>query len=128
LIRYRPAPDVQERVRELAGSLGLGHVDPDRVICLRSEGSRSPRALARIYGLPRVWQRALGLAPMYVIEVISERFDALGEEERDRVLIHELLHIPRGFGGGLRGHKAINRRAVDRLYSLLRSKGGAGSR
>ncbi|MEM3589787.1 MAG: putative metallopeptidase, partial [Candidatus Bathyarchaeia archaeon] len=87
------------------------------------------RALARIHGLPRVWQRALASDPLYVIEVISERFDALGPDERDKVLIHELLHIPKGFGGGLRGHKkAINRKRVDRLYSMLVSRAGASSR
>ncbi|MEM3023045.1 MAG: putative metallopeptidase [Candidatus Bathyarchaeia archaeon] len=129
MIRYYPAPDIQERVRELVGSLGFDHIDADRVICLRSRGSRASRALARIHGLPRVWQRALSSGPLYVIEVISERFDALDGEERDKVLIHELLHIPKGFGGGLRGHKkAINRRRVDRLHSMLRPKAGADPR
>ncbi|MEM2226455.1 MAG: putative metallopeptidase [Candidatus Bathyarchaeia archaeon] len=129
MIRYYPAPDIQERVKELVGSLGFDHIDVDRVICLRSRGSKASRALARIHGLPRVWQRALASDPLYVIEVISERFDALGPDERDKVLIHELLHIPKGFGGGLRGHKkAINRKRVDRLYSMLVSRAGASSR
>lgn len=129
MIRYRPAPDIQQRVRELVASLGFDHIDADRVICLRSEGSKASRALARIHGLPRVWQKALASDPIYVIEAISERFDALDPEERDRVLIHELLHIPKGFGGGLRGHKkAINRRVVDNLHSMLRSMAGVGSR
>ena len=129
MIRYYPAPDIHGRIRELAASLGFDHIDADRVVCIRSRGSKASRALARIHGLPRIWQEALASDPVYIIEVISERFDALDEEAKDKVLIHELLHIPKGFGGGLRGHKkAINRRRVEQLYSLLGSRAGVGSR
>jgi predicted metallopeptidase len=58
----------------------------------------------------------------YVIEVISERYDRLDQEGREKVVIHELLHIPFSFGGGFRGHSGwISERNVDRLYELLRN-------
>jgi predicted metallopeptidase len=55
-----------------------------------------------------------------VIEVISERYDRLGETEKERTLIHELLHIPKGFSGGFRPHKGyINKKRVNELHQQL---------
>ena len=62
--------------------------------------------------------------PTYVIEVISERYDSLSDEEKEKTLIHELLHIPKGFSGGFRPHKGyISRRQVEELHrSLLKRR------
>lgn len=53
------------------------------------------RTVARIHGLGKIWQETLNSPPAYIIiEVISERYDRLTEEEKDKTLTHELLHIP----------------------------------
>lgn len=118
-IAWEVAPDVQARMVRIVEGLGLAHVDPGRIVCLRSTGSKA-RFLARIWPLDRVWQLALGVEPHYVIEVKHERFDHLTEPQRDRVLIHELLHIPRTFSGAVLPHRhaggRIDERAVDRLF------------
>lgn len=116
-IVYRPAEDVRKDVGDLISSLSLGHIEPSRVICYRSTGSRSRRIVARCYSLSKIWQDALGIPSHYIIEVISERYDRLPEEERIKVLIHELMHIPKCFGGGLRPHSGcVTRRAVEENY------------
>jgi predicted metallopeptidase len=67
-----------------------------------------------------LWQRALDIQASYLIEVISERFDKLSQEEKEKVIIHELLHVPQGFGGGFRPHKGyITRKKIDALYAKL---------
>ncbi len=120
---YEEAPDVKERLRHLVKVLGFSHVDLSRVFCVRSRGART-RAIARIYCLPRVWREVLGLPPMYVVEVVSEKFDQLSQEEKDLVLIHELLHIPKGFTGGLRRHGPhVNDRVARELLKRLKSGG-----
>ncbi len=116
-IAYVPADDVKELVAEIVERLSLSHIDPGRVVCFRSRGSRSKRCVARCYSLLKIWQRALGLPAHYVIEVISERFDRLSDEDRVKVVIHELLHIPRSFGGGLRPHRGyVTQRRVNDYY------------
>ena len=113
------APDIQKEIKTLINKLDFTTFDPQRIICFRSFGSKS-RARARIWGFPRVWQQALNLKPHYVIEVLSEKFDKLNEKERKKILIHELLHIPKNFSGSLlphrqRGGKTINGE-VKRLF------------
>jgi predicted metallopeptidase len=95
----------------------MTHIDETRVICLRSEGSGSRRVIARCHGLPRIMQLALNKQPHYVIEVLSEEFDQLSQEDQTKVLIHEVLHIPHSFGGGFRAHKPfVTRAKVQRMY------------
>jgi predicted metallopeptidase len=70
-----------------------------------------------------MWQEALVRPPAYVIEVISERYDRLSEEEKEKTVIHELLHIPKGFSGGFRPHRGyISRKRVERLHRTLQEK------
>ena len=81
-IEYVDAPDVKRRVDEIVEGLGLSYIKRDFVFCVRSGGSRSIRTLARIHGLGRIWQKTLNLPPIYIIEVISEQYDRLPEEEK----------------------------------------------
>jgi predicted metallopeptidase len=116
-IAYRPAEDVREDVGDLIASLSLGHIDPSRIICYRSTGSKSRRTVARCYALSKIWQDALKIPSYYIIEVISEHYDHLSEEDQAKVLIHELMHIPKCFGGGLRPHGGcVTHRAVEETY------------
>jgi predicted metallopeptidase len=123
-IDWQVAPDVQVRVVAIIEGLGMAHIDPQRIVCVRSTGS-SARFLARIWPLARVWQLALGVEPHYVIEVKHERFDKLDEDEQDHVLIHELLHIPRTFSGAVLPHRhsggRIDERSVDVLHRRWRA-------
>src|SRR2546422_4181752 len=74
-----------------------------------------------MWGLPPVFQDALHLQPHSVIEFMVPAFDRLPHEEQDRVIIHELLHIPRTFSGGIRPERSpsmgINPHTVERDYS-----------
>ena len=122
-LKYVEASDVKMLVNEIIDGLDLFHVVPQFVYCYRSKGSKSKRTVARIHGLSRIWQEALVRSPAYVIEVISERYDRLSEEEKEKTLIHELLHIPKGFSGGFRPHKGyIDRKRVDKLHKELLQK------
>jgi len=59
----------------------------------------------------------------YVIEVLTERFDSYGKVEQDKILIHELMHIPKTFSGALVPHfcfgKRINSKSVEEMYRKL---------
>lgn len=118
------APDISSELKRIVVRLDLTHVKPDNIVSFRSFGSSS-RAIARIWSLPRIWQIALKKEAHYCIEVISERFDKLSVPEKEKVLIHELLHIPKNFSGSLLPHRGrgrrIDRKTVDSWHSLLKS-------
>jgi predicted metallopeptidase len=119
-IKYFEAPEIKEQVDQLAMECEFYHVKPQLVFCVRSKGSKAKRTIARIHGLGKIWQGVLKQPPTYTIEVISEIFDKISPEDRERVLIHELMHIPGGFSGGFRPHKGyVERKNVDTVYKKL---------
>jgi len=122
-IAYSEAPDVKKLADEITESLGFYHVVHQFVFCVRSKGSSSKRVIARIHGFGRIWQETLNLPASYVIEVISERYDRLSEEEKEKTIIHELLHIPKGFAGGFRPHKGyIDHEIVEHLHRTFKQQ------
>ena len=102
-VEWVNAPDIKKRVIVLVKKLNENHLDISRLFFFRSHYTKT-RAIARIWAFPRIWQLALKQKPAYSIEIISERFDHLSNPEKDKVLIHELAHIPQNFSGSLVPH------------------------
>jgi len=119
-IKYFEAPEIKKQVDQLAEECEFYHVVPQFVYCVRSRGSKARRTIARIHGLGKIWQGVLNLPATYTIEVISEIFDKMTPEDKERTLIHELMHIPGGFSGGFRPHKGyVERKDVEAVYKKL---------
>ena len=114
-IRYELAEDIQKEVNEISKTL-FPHVKLDSVVCLRSFGSSSRGTIARCHALGKAMQLALGRKGFYVIEVINKRFDKMSEVEKTKTLIHELMHIPKSFGGGFIHHNIVHERNVNKMY------------
>ncbi len=115
-IKYNEALDIKFNVKKICVVLGMNHVNLNRVYCIRSHESSSRNIIARCHTLPKILQQVLEIEPAYVIEILSEKFDKMSEEDQMKTLIHELAHIPKTFGGGFRHHDFVNRRMVDKLY------------
>lgn len=115
-----PAPDIDRMVRRLVPRLPFAYIDPTKITCMRSTHATS-RARARIWSFPKIWQMALNHPPHYIIEVLSQHFDHLSDDDKTRVIIHELMHIPKNFSGALVPHhglhKRIDHRTVETLFS-----------
>lgn len=114
------AKDIQTQISQIVKTLNLVHIDKKRLVCFRSFGSSS-RARARIWGFPKIWQMALKLPAHYCLEVLAEKFDHLNSADQTRVLIHELLHIPKNFSGSLLPHGTkraylVNNQRVESLF------------
>lgn len=116
-MKYVLDPKLQDYVKMATKKLGLNYIDPGRVRVVRSSGSRSRNTVARIHGMPKAIQVALSLESHYVIEILSERFDALDEEAKKKVILHELLHIPVNFGGGVVNHGSKDFDRLEGMYS-----------
>lgn len=113
------ADDVRTMMIDIVTKLNMRYIDTDRVYCVRSSGSKA-RAYARVWGLSRIFQIAAGYPATYVIEVLSEHFDSLAQDRKQRVIIHELLHIPKTFSGALKSHSArhykVNHHEVEKHF------------
>mgnify|MGYP001613730762 CR=1 FL=1 len=114
-MKYIDAPDLKKRVEEVAKTLDMEHLDLNRIECLRSFGSSSRRTIARCHALGKMMQKAMKTNAFYAIEFL-ERFDKMNQIEQDKVIIHELMHIPKSFGGGFRHHDFVCERNIDIMY------------
>ena len=123
---WEEAKDVKKDIKELVRIIGMDHIDTDRIHCYRTSGSKS-RAYARTWSFPKIFQRALNVEAAYVIEVLSHYYDRLNEDEKKKVLIHELLHIPQNFSGALLPHVTRTRhigRLTNKLYKEYQAAKG----
>ena len=114
-MRYDYAPDLKERLVEMVKTLEMSHIDINRVECLRSFGSSTKRTIARCHTIGKVMQKGMKVPAFYTIEFL-EKFDKMSKTEQDKVIIHELLHIPKTFGGGFRQHDFVCEENIDKLH------------
>jgi len=122
MITYRRDTEIDERLIEIVKKLNMRHIDISRVVALSSRGTKSRRVIARCHVLSRAFQEALGIDAHYVIEIVSEQYERLDEEEKTKTLIHELMHIPKAFGGGFRHHgDYVTRRNVEMMYNQYKN-------
>ena len=116
-IKYFPAEDVKKEAEELVKTLNWTHVDFNHLGFLRSKGSSARGTIARCHALGKAMQMAMGRQKgFYLIEVISERFDKMPKENQTKTIIHELMHIPKTFGGGFIHHNVVCEDNVDVVF------------
>lgn len=121
---WQEALDVRKDLIHICDILSMSHIDMERIFCYRTEGSKA-RAYARTWAFPKIFQRALAVQPAYVIEVLSKYYDRLSDDEKKKVLIHELLHIPKNFSGALLPHHTKDRhlgRTAHQLFKEYKKK------
>jgi len=118
VIRYNHAPDIQKKAEKIVTKLNWNHVLLEHVAFIRSIGSKARRTIARCHALGKAMQIGMNRTKgFYLIEVISEKFDKLPEEEQTKVIIHELMHIPKSFGGGFIHHNKVHDKSVNYVYN-----------
>ena len=122
-MQYEIAPEIKKTVDVLIDRLKFSFIKKTSVYCIRSFDAKT-RAIARIWGMSRLFAEVAGLTPTYIIEVNAKRFDKLGERDKIKTLIHELMHIPKTFSGALLSHRGryhrINDKEVEKVLALLR--------
>ena len=120
-MKYIFAPDIQEVAEEISKIL-FPHVDLNRVKCFRSYGTSSRGTIARCHTIGKLMQKAMNVQAFYTLEFLSERFDKFSKEEQIKVIIHELMHIPKSFGGGFRHHDHVCTKNVENNYKEYKLK------
>ena len=120
-MKYEFASDIQETAEEISKML-FPHVWVERIKCFRSYGSSTRRTIARCHALGKIMQKAMGVKAFYVLEFLSERFGKLKEEDQIKTIIHELMHIPKTFGGGFKHHDVVTEKNVNLIYKTYLGK------
>lgn len=111
---------LQLEMEEIIASLDMSHIQPKRIFCYRTSGSKA-RAYARIWSFPKIFQQVLDIEPAYVMEIITEKFERLNATDKKKVIIHELLHIPKNFSGSLLPH-SYGRTKIEKEVDVLYKK------
>lgn len=121
-MKYEIAPEIKKQVDLLIKKLQFEHIKPKQVYCIRSFDAQT-RAIARIWGMAKLFTEVVGIPPHYIIEVNAKRFDKLSTRDKMKTLIHELMHIPKTFSGALLSHHGpyhrINDREVERILKEI---------
>lgn len=121
-MRYEKAEDLKKRAEYIVRKMNWKHIDLANVGFLRSFGSCSRGTIARCHAMGKAMQLALDRKGFYLLEFISERFDRMSKEDQTRVIIHELMHIPKTFGGGFIHHDKVNDKTVENIYLEFKRK------
>lgn len=121
MVIWENAPDIKKRLLLLTRELKIDWLDTAKIFCFRSSNAKT-RAYARIWGLSRIWQQALELRPAYILEVISEKYEKLSPKQKDKILLHELVHIPKNFSGALIPHTRRGKRSFRGKFHALHGK------
>jgi len=120
-MRYEFAPDLQIKADEISKVL-FPHVIVERVKCFRSYGTSSRGTIARCHTIGKLMQKAVGVKAHYALEFLHERFDKLSETDQLKVIIHELMHIPKSFGGGFKHHDYVCEKNINKCYVEYKKK------
>jgi predicted metallopeptidase len=99
---YIRLTSLEEEIKEAVLRHGLGHLLGVEIAVVYNSRAKSS-AVARIWGLSRIFQVAYGWRPAYVIELLAS-FKRLACEQKVKTLAHKLAHIPATASGALRPH------------------------
>ncbi|MDO8646921.1 MAG: putative metallopeptidase [Candidatus Diapherotrites archaeon] len=122
-MRYEHSEEWTLRAKEIAKILGMDYIDLERIACVKSQGSKSRRTIARIHTIGKVMQLGMQQKPFYTIELITEHFDKQERQYQDRTIVHELMHIPEGFKGGFRQHRPfVTQKTVEAMFQKLKEQ------
>src|SRR3989339_1941774 len=121
-MKYALAPEIKTKIALLVEKLNFAHLKVEQIHCIRSFDAKT-RAIARIWGMSKLFSEVAGIKPQYIIEVNAKKFDKLDRREQVKTLIHELMHIPKTFSGALLSHRgryhAINDREVEKILKSM---------
>ena len=116
-LRVKRDLKAEKVARELVTILDIPHVKPESIRVVRTNSDS--RAYARVWGVNKILQVALGTGPTYVIELVEPKFGRLDCYQKILTLVHEIAHIPRTFSGYVRPHNEYFRRDLRKMKRAL---------
>jgi predicted metallopeptidase len=111
-----------QKIAEEISKLLFPHVKIERVKCFRSYGSSTKTTIARCHTMGKLMQLAVGVDAHYALEFLMPQFEKQSKEEQIKTVIHELMHIPKSFGGGFRHHDWVCEKNINLMYNTYMAK------
>lgn len=112
-LKYDYSESLQVLAEDISRRL-FPYILTSRIKCLRSEGAKS-HVFARCHVLSSMMCVAMSCKPLYVFEFVREKFDKLVTEKKVKVVISQLMNIPKSFNGKFNNIK-ISREMVEIAY------------
>ncbi len=116
-MKYEYSESLQLLAEDIATRI-FPHIKIERIKCFRSYGSSTKHTIARCHALGKLLQEAMNVPAFYALEFLGEKFNKMSHEEKTKVIIHELMHIPETFGGGFKNHNVVTERNVEECYKV----------
>jgi predicted metallopeptidase len=120
-MKYVYDEELQEIAEEVSRML-FPHIVVERVKCFRSYGSSARGTIARCHALGKLMQQAIGVKAYYALEFLEPKFSKQSKEDQIKTIIHELMHIPKSFGGGFKHHDWVTDKNVNLHYKTYMAK------
>ncbi len=119
-LKLKRAYEEEGLVKDIVEKFNWNYLNTEQIRCVFSKNSSAKRVLGRIWSTPKIFSEVFETKPLYIIELLENRYTRLSEKDKIKVLIHELLHIPKTFSGALSPHtkmaKTLNCKTVDSLF------------
>lgn len=113
-MKYEYSESLQVLAEDVSRRL-FPHIETSRIKCFRSYGDSS-NLIARCYALGELMQKAMDCKSFYVLEFLGDKFNEMSTEEKVKVVIHQLLHVPKSPGKEFNRHDIVTDENVEKAY------------
>lgn len=114
-MKYEYSESLQVLAEDVSRRL-FPHIETSRIKCFRSYGSSAGGVVARCHALGKLMQQAMDCDAFYALEFLGEKFNKMSTGEKVKIVIHQLMHVPKSVGRDFNRHDVVTDENVERAY------------
>lgn len=114
-MKYEYSESLQVLAEDVSRRL-FPHIKTSRIKCFRSYESSVKGIVGRCHALSGFMQKAMDCDAFYALEFFAEKFNEMSTEEKVKIVIHQLMHVPKSAGRDFNRHDIVTDENVKRAY------------